>query len=979
MNKQISILFLTLFFSIIVLANEQPNIVIILSDDIGFSDIGCYGGDANTPNLDNLAENGVRFTRFYNSARCMPTRASLLTGMYPQQAGIGHMTKIGDTREYQGFLKLDVPTIAERFSDIGYTTLHVGKWHVGNNYPPLTRGFDKGWFPVGMINFWNTESVYENGEFRDLVEDERQYLTDVEGNKAVEYIDYAVEKGDPFLLYLAFDAAHWPLHAKEEDIAKYRGQFMKGWDEMQMAKLKRIDSIGILSQVDTSLLKEEACPLWNTIPQGDFYAGYNPTASDKHDQDDWDLKMAVYAAMIDCMDQNIGKVITKLKETGVFDNTIIMFTQDNGACAEAYGVNDTNEPGTPESFISYGLPWAHYSNTPFRMYKHFVHEGGISTPFIFHWPEGISANRKGSIETNSIGHITDIVPTCLDAAGVLQDGSYDELEGLSLLGPINDVYDNEDRQLFFEHESNKAVMKGEWKLVSRYKNDAKFFDSWGFSKASRTQEWELYNIINDRIERNELSAQYPLLVDSLSKEYEVWADRIGVIDYSILLGDTAPPCEEEDNFYVVVNDFEHGFTGKSGTNGNDEGGLVTTSPYFTIVDNPHKTTLNPSDKVGKFKRQQSGAWWAYSWFEFYSTYIACAPKYLHVMVHKPVASTLCVQIKNGHQATGGNNTGELISNAQDVVNDWQDIVFEIPPKAIWLSYIELKLDFVNSSGRLSQDIDIYIDNIVINNSPEPRLTQENRIASFAFPTGQNGVTSTDEVFTATNVVDNISVTNINYSNNLSFNYNYKLGYFRPYNWDSEDFNENQYLEFSIESSSDYSVSVSGINIAHKPWSMTAGPQKCQLRVSTDGGLSFTPLSEKKITVGMLNETFSFNSLTNASNLIFRLSGYESLKGFSSEIDAWIIDYIDIFGHVIPEINSSFVDDELEGLVCYYAQNNIHVRGIKNQTSITLYDMLGRIAYSNEIFSDIILPFNKTTEQVYILQLSDKLGTKSFKI
>lgn len=512
---------------------QKPNIIVILADDIGFSDIGCYGSEIGTPNLDRLASNGVRFSQFYNTARCCPTRASVLTGLYPHQAGVGYMVApLGESTAYQGHLRHDRKTIAQLMKEGGYTTLHVGKWHVGNENnktEPCDVGFDRSWSRKERIHYWDMNKIYEDGVTRKSLASEQKYLTDLEGEKAIEYIDYAVDRKAPFFMYLAFNAAHWPLHAKPEDIAKYRGKFMKGWDRLREERIQRLDAMGMVKAVPADKIKDAAVPSWNDIPAGDQYPGYHAMTSGKHDQDDWDLKMAVYAAQIDCMDQNIGRIIERLEEKGVFDNTIIIYLQDNGACPEGIGKNDEQIPGGADSYSAYHMPWAHLGNTPFRMYKHFLHEGGISTPFIFHWPAGMDAGIKGSIETGSFGHIIDILPTCLDAAGI-RDLKIDyKLEGQSLLPAIKGMNDNSERTVAWEHEGNRAIRKGKWKLISRYEEDVQFFKAWEFPRKPREKEWELYNIEEDRWEMKEVSEWYPAIVKELKAEYEAYYKKIGAI------------------------------------------------------------------------------------------------------------------------------------------------------------------------------------------------------------------------------------------------------------------------------------------------------------------------------------------------------------------------------------------------------------------------------------------------------------------
>lgn len=520
-------------------SKKQPNIILILADDMGFSDIGCYGGLVNTPNLNELAADGVRFTQFYNGARCCPSRASLLTGLYAQQAGVGYMTeKLGETEAYQGHIRKEVLTVGNYMKALGYTTMHVGKWHVGNianHTMPLDKGFEKSWSPLGRVDYWNTQQVYVDGKSVKLANSKHNFLTDITGDQALADIDYAKQRQKPFFMYLAFNSAHWPLHAKPEDIAKYRGKFMKGWDALQAEKIKKINDMGLVKTIDPELIKDKTVPAWASYPKGDAFPGYHAVSSPQHDQDDWDLQMAAFAAQVDEMDQNIGRVVAKLKAESMYDNTIIMYLQDNGACAEGIGKNDVNTPGTAASYIAYGLPWANLSNTPFKMYKHFVYEGGISTSFIFHWPAGIPNARKGALEKESIGHIIDLVPTCIDAAGEYSPSKYQKLEGQSLLPVIDNKAKNNDRTLFWEHEGNRAIRIGDWKLVSRYEEDYTYFLKWGWQKAPRATEWELYNVKADRWELHDVAAQHPDMVKEMIKKYQQWYARVEAVPFKNLI------------------------------------------------------------------------------------------------------------------------------------------------------------------------------------------------------------------------------------------------------------------------------------------------------------------------------------------------------------------------------------------------------------------------------------------------------------
>jgi arylsulfatase len=397
---------------------SRPNIIVILMDDMGYSDIGCYGGEINTPNIDKLAKEGLRFTQFYNTARCCPTRASLLTGLYPHQTGIGWMTNDpGDKQDverpygYEGFLNRDCVTIAEAVQDAGYHTYMAGKWHLGyhkKEYWPLQRGFERYY---GIIS-GATSYLKPHGD-RSLTldnnpvepEGDNYYTTDAFTNYAIRFIKEQKDN-KPFFLYLAYNAPHWPLHAKQQDIQKYVGKYIKGWDSLRQERYKR--------QLEMGIIKEQ----WQLSDRDPGVRAWDALTEEQKRQ--LDYRMAVYAAQIDCADQNIGKVVDTLKGMGKFDNTLILFLSDNGGCAEPYKdlgggefkrINDPNVWGS----VSYGQGWANVSNTPFRLFKVRMHEGGISTPLIAHWPAQIK-DQKGKL-TDHCGYLIDIMPTILDVSG----------------------------------------------------------------------------------------------------------------------------------------------------------------------------------------------------------------------------------------------------------------------------------------------------------------------------------------------------------------------------------------------------------------------------------------------------------------------------------------------------------------------------------------------------------------------------------
>jgi arylsulfatase A-like enzyme len=503
---------------------KQPNMILILVDDMGFSDLGCYGSEIHTPNLDRLANEGMRFSQFYNTPRCCPTRASIMTGLYPHQAGLGFMEENIGNPAYSGTIHKQCVTIAEALGG-RYNTLMVGKWHLGKeaSQRPYNRGFDSYTGLLdGASNYFKPEPeknlIKRNLPFE--APDDHFYMTDWFSDSAVEYVEDYGKKEKPFFMYVAYTAPHWPLQAPKEDIDQYVGTYMKGWDELRKERYQRLISEGILDEQSSPLTaRDSGAPAWETV----------------ENKEAWDLKMAVYAAMIDRMDQGVGKIMEKLKELQIEDNTLVMFLSDNGACAEGIGLNSDKTPGAADSFIAYHLPWANVSTTPFRLYKHMVNEGGISTPFIARWPEKMK--QQGTI-THQVGHLMDIMATCLDAADIAYPETYKgnkitPLEGKSLL-PIFEGNEREGYEyIFWEHEGNRAVRQGKWKLLSRCKMDWQFTAAWGFrgDRGPHDEKWELYNIEEDRVELNDLSNQYPKKVQALVDNYENWAGRTGVIPW----------------------------------------------------------------------------------------------------------------------------------------------------------------------------------------------------------------------------------------------------------------------------------------------------------------------------------------------------------------------------------------------------------------------------------------------------------------
>ena len=486
-------------------ADRRPNIVLIMVDDMGFSDIGPYGGEINTPNLDRLPAGGLRFTHFYNGARCCPTRASLLTGLYAHQAGVGHM--VGDRSAqmgpgYQGYLNDRCVTIAEALRPGDYRTLMVGKWHVGEERPhwPLDRGFQEYFGLIsGGTNYFKLDTGRKMARGNEPYQppEDGFYISDAFTNAAAEFIGKHAKAPEPFFLYLAYTAPHWPLHAYPEDIARYKGKYMIGWDELRARRHERMIQMGIVDRKWSITARDNRAPAW----------------ADAEHKEWFDMRMAVYAAQIEHMDRGVGKVMATLRELGIEQNTLVMLLSDNGGCAEELKGNDPSRmPGPADTFMSYGLPWANASNTPFRRYKHWVHEGGIATPFIAYWPAVIKPN----VITHETGHIIDVMATCLEVAGGQYPESYEgrritPLEGQSLLPIFRGRQREGHEALFWEHEGNRALLQGKWKLVSMHPGD-----------------WELFDIEADRTELNDLAAKQPEKLRELSALYDQWAQRAGV-------------------------------------------------------------------------------------------------------------------------------------------------------------------------------------------------------------------------------------------------------------------------------------------------------------------------------------------------------------------------------------------------------------------------------------------------------------------
>jgi arylsulfatase len=506
---------------------RQPNILLILADDLGFSDLGCYGSRIETPNLDRLAANGLRFTQFYNAARCCPTRAALLTGLYPHQAGVGHMTQDW-TRfgaAYSPGLNDQSATIAELLREAGYRNYLSGKWHVGGRAKgqernfPTNRGFDRFYGTFGGGDFFAPENLYLDQQA--IKPEGDYYFTDKVSEYGLQFLEDHTRdhKQKPFFLHLCYTAPHFPLHARPAEIAKYKGKFRAGWDAERERRFERMRKLGLLERKWTLSPRDPVAQPW-------------PDAEDK---EEWDLRMAVHAAMIDRMDQGIGRVLDALRRMGATDNTLVLFLSDNGASAEFLDSwpdpRRGHKPGTPTgqpgSHRTLEIGWANAANTPFRENKMWIHEGGISTPLIAHWPAGIRMKNKF---TRQVGHVIDLMPTLLEVAGASYPAEFKgraltPLEGRSLV-PVWQGQSPDARTLAWEHEGNRGIRDGDWKLV-----------------ASHRGAWELYDLAADRTETKNLAPSHPAKVQALADRWRAWADRVGVVPWEQLPGSNYKPAK----------------------------------------------------------------------------------------------------------------------------------------------------------------------------------------------------------------------------------------------------------------------------------------------------------------------------------------------------------------------------------------------------------------------------------------------------
>ncbi len=512
--------------------SDRPNIVLILADDMGYSDIGCFGGDIETPNLDKLADEGTMFTHFYNTARCCPSRASILTGLHPHQTGLGQMVDRATTTDgYLGEINNNCVTLAEVLGASGYSTYMTGKWHVAYSQDgsdkhdwPLQRGFDRYYGLIrGASSYFDPTEMVNNNDTL-LTTPDGFYMTNAVADSSVSFINdhFKMNKKNPFFMYVAFTAPHWPLQAPEEAIAKYRGKFDEGWDVMRERKLQRMKEKGLIDDAWDVSRDEWSVRDWESV-----------------ENKEWELsKMEVYAAQVDVLDRGVGRIIKSLEDNGVLDNTLIIFLSDNGGCSETwsprnpwaknfgpevtrdgipvdYSNDGTGIPGPASTYFSYGPGWAGYSNTPFKGYKSGTLEGGISSPFIVYWKGKIKDHTR---KRKQLAGIIDLMPTISEAAHaeyplVYNGNAIIPYQGVSLIDAICNNRELARDDYYVEHIGNRAMVEdSKWKIV-RYGR----------------RNWQLFDIVDDRTETTNLADSLPQFTKQLADKWEKWAWKAKVL------------------------------------------------------------------------------------------------------------------------------------------------------------------------------------------------------------------------------------------------------------------------------------------------------------------------------------------------------------------------------------------------------------------------------------------------------------------
>lgn len=518
-----ALLALTLPLALPAAPPAPPNIIVIIADDMGYSDLGCYGGEIETPHLDRLAGRGIRFTNYHVQNMCWPTRASLMTSLYPKSALVDGTAEAG--------LRPAALLLPEALRQAGYATFMAGKWHLSDPHQPHgpsaphRRGFDRAYGTYhGTTDYFAPADLNLNGESREHEwrDNPDFYYTDAITDASLQFLrEHAAKSaaaGRPFFLYVAYNAAHWPLQARPEDIAHYQGRYAAGWDKLRLARHARMKELGVVD------------PAWELSPRHPEVPAWTEEKNQLWQQ----RRMEVYAAQVTCMDRNIGRLIQYLRETGKLDNTLIVYQQDNGACHVEYPPTRTGPwtkpfttdgkktpvrpgnlpdimPGPQSTWQSYGYGWANLSNTPFRLFKQFDHEGGTRSPLIMSWPAGLAAGQAGGL-AKQVLHVVDLMPTLLEAAGASPEARPGKLpfEGRSFHSVLTGAPGKwqPHAELHWEHSQGKATLVGEWKLV-----------------AEKGKPWELYHITADGTELHDLASTMPEKVAALERRHNEWNQR----------------------------------------------------------------------------------------------------------------------------------------------------------------------------------------------------------------------------------------------------------------------------------------------------------------------------------------------------------------------------------------------------------------------------------------------------------------------
>lgn len=525
-------------------AQTRPNVIIVLADDLGYSDLGCFGGEIPTPHIDALAKRGVRMAHLYTSARCCPTRASLMTGLYPTQAGIGDFTSTQPNKArgpgYLGRLSENSATIAEVLKPSGYQCYYVGKWHMHSATGPIRRGFDEFYGYLDDHSHDQYDAQYykrlpEGREKEVQVSDGQFYATDVFNQYALEFIRKGQDSHKPWCVFLGHSSPHFPVQAPTDRVEKFEAIYRRGWDVLREERFERMKKLGLVDGQRWKLTPRSIVPVDEPAIANGYSGVENPAwySLSQEQQIDLARRMAVFAAMVESIDVGVGQIVQHLKKSGDLENTLILLLSDNGACYEwgPFGFDGVSRKGTttlhtgdevkkiggPGTHQSYGSGWANLGNTPFRMYKHFTHEGGICTPFIAHWPKALKPRESFVREP---AHVMDILPTIMSATGAKypteRDGNpVTPLSGVDLLPALRGEKLAE-RSIGFDHQGAHALRHGDWKIV------------WS-KRMPHEIKWELYHIDQDCCETEDLAEKHPEKLESMVKQWDQWARRVGVI------------------------------------------------------------------------------------------------------------------------------------------------------------------------------------------------------------------------------------------------------------------------------------------------------------------------------------------------------------------------------------------------------------------------------------------------------------------